>query len=122
MGDNAPNPLSLLRKEYKALSGKNPSPKLDATALEAKIAELQAAPPADPAASPPESSPAAPPAPPPAAPTPGDHAPKGTVYLKYPEGIGCSFRGVELAADKKGRVLAPADAAAELAAHGFEAL
>ncbi len=35
------SPLSALRKEYKALSGKNPSPRLDAEALGEKIAALK---------------------------------------------------------------------------------
>jgi hypothetical protein len=36
--------LTPLRAEYKALAGRNPSPRLDADGLRAKIAELQANP------------------------------------------------------------------------------
>lgn len=135
MAEEAKSELGGLRAEFKTLTGKNPSPRLNVEGLRAKLAELKAAPAQDPpAADPPADPPAADPpaqdppvdpaaADPPAAPeAPAEAAPEGTVYLRHPEGIGCSFRGIELAPDKKGRVLAPASAAEELAAHGFEAL
>lgn len=54
----------------------------------------------------------------PVAATPND-LPDGSVYIRHPEGGSCSFRGVELQADSKGRILAPLDAVERLAAHGF---
>jgi hypothetical protein len=130
MAEKANSELGALRAEFKALMGKNPSPRLDIEALKAKIAEIKAAAEggADPAASAGDQAPAEKPAEKPAKggkakakADPAD-APEGTVYLKHPEGIGCCYRGVDLKADSKGRVLAPASAADELAAHGFEAL
>lgn len=42
-GEEAPKTgLSALRKEFKALTGKNPSPRLDADALSEKLAALKA--------------------------------------------------------------------------------
>lgn len=125
MAEKANSELGALRAQYKGLMGKNPSPRLDAEGLKAKIAEIEAAaqsggnPPADGADAKAEKPAAKGKAK--AKADPAD-APEGTVYLKHPEGIGCCYRGVELKADAKGRVLAPASAADELAAHGFEAL
>jgi hypothetical protein len=144
MAEEAKSELGALRAEFKGLTGKAPSPRLDADGLKAKIAELKAAaaaPAGDDQSKAPEAAPAgagdanasapagADAAQPPANPGSDDEAaeaapaaPEGTVYLAHPEGIGCSFRGVELKPDKKGRVLAPASAAEELAGHGFQAL
>jgi hypothetical protein len=145
--------LGPLRAEFKALTGKNPSPRLDADALAAKLETVKAekaaaeaspgAPPAPEASPAPEAAPGAPPAAPEAAEAPAAapapaapaakakrgkaaeaaaEAPLGCVYLRHPEGIGASYAGVELVPDDDGRLLAPAEAAGELAAHGFEAL
>jgi len=145
MAEEAKSELGALRAEFKGLTGKAPSPRLDADGLKAKIAELKAAaaaPAGDDQSKAPEAAPAGagdanasapagadaakPPAETTKAAAAADEAapaaPEGTVYLAHPEGIGCSFRGVELKPDKKGRVLAPASAAEELAGHGFQAL
>jgi len=127
--------LGELRAEFKFLTGKAPSPRLDAAGVEAKIVEYRAANPDAPAF---EAKPAAEAKAPaekpakaakPAAEKPAakaaakaDKAPEGCIYLKHPEGIGASYGGAELVADKSGRVLAPAGALAELEAHGFEAV
>jgi hypothetical protein len=163
--------LGPLRAEFKELTGKNPSPRLNADALALKLEEEKAARAApkqpegaedgqgddqpeggeggqegaeegaggaeadnagqdgaDGGQAPAE----APKAPEAAAPKPKGRgkakadeaieAPVGCVYLRHPEGIGASYAGVELAPDEDGRVLAPAEAAGDLAAHGFEAL
>jgi hypothetical protein len=47
--------------------------------------------------------------------------PAGMVRMRHPEGTGCSFAGRGYEADADGVVLVPAEAAAELAAHGFTA-
>jgi hypothetical protein len=47
-------------------------------------------------------------------------APDGTAYVRHPEHVGCSFRGVEIVPDEEGLCLVPLSAVTELASHGFE--
>lgn len=109
--------LGALRAHYKELAGKNPSPALKADALQAKIAELQAAaaaaappaaappqdPPQDPpAAAPPQDPPAAgPPQDPPAADPPADPAPAADPAAA-PQGEGEDEQSVEEACAELG--------------------
>ncbi|HEV2303332.1 MAG TPA: hypothetical protein VGR91_17330 [Stellaceae bacterium] len=44
------------------------------------------------------------------------------VALRHREGVGCGWRGREFPADAEGIVLVPAEAVAELVAHGFVAV
>jgi hypothetical protein len=121
MAATVKNPeLAAARAEYKTLTGKNPSPKLDAEGVRAKIAEIQAGPPAPAgdADAPADKAPAKPKAAKPRAePT---ASPVGTAYVRHPEKIGCSYGGVELEPDKEGKLLVPANAVEELRGHGFE--
>lgn len=110
--------LGELRKQYKELVGKGPSPKLDADALRAKIEDLKAngsEASGDAKAEAPAKKAAAKKAP--KEPTPS--AP-GTAFMRHPEGIGASYGGVSLEPQKDGKVLVPLQAVEELQAHGFE--
>lgn len=116
------NELSALRAEYKAIVGKNPSPRLNADGLRAKIAELKAAPAADekpaddaPAAEA-EAAPAAAEA---AAPAPPE-APRGTALLDHDDAdASASYNGVEIVRGKNKLFLAPLGAVEDLQSHGF---
>lgn len=91
--------LSALRAEYKALTGKNPSPRLDAPALRAKIAQ------SGDAGSVPASA-AKPPA--------------GTAYLDHDDpAASASYLGAEIVRGAEGLFLVPIHAVEQLIAHGF---
>lgn len=47
-------------------------------------------------------------------------APAGAAYVAHPEGIGCSFQGIEIVADENGHCLVPVHAVEPLEAHGFK--
>jgi hypothetical protein len=49
----------------------------------------------------------------------GSAVPEGTVRLRHPDARSCFFAGRVFEADRAGVVTVPAEAAAELAAHGF---
>lgn len=121
------NELAEARAAFKAATGKNPSPRLDAAGVNAKLAEIQANPPADAGEAPAKAAKKAPAAKKAAAPKPAAKASTdelkaaGAAYVAHPEGIGCSLGGVSLEPDGKGRVLVPLSAVEELQSHGFQA-
>lgn len=113
MAEQAKNELSGLRAEYKAIVGKNPSPRLDADGLRVKIAELKMAPPAVPAVDGADK--------PADAAEPAPEAPHGTAFMRHTDpDASASYRGVEIVPNKKGLCLVPLGAVDELVAHGFE--
>jgi hypothetical protein len=125
MAEKAPSELTTLRREFKEATGKNPSPKLTADDLTAKIAEAKAAPPEAGAVEPPPADADKPEAPAKVSkakpkPEAEPEAPKGTALLDHDDpNAAASHEGVEIVRGKNGLYLAPLAFVDALVPHGF---